>query len=603
MRSSPSRRRESAPELHGDGKQTSSLFRRKNSIATTNSARSIRKLFRSPQWKTLNGQSAEESALEHPPERVEEGTDTGIDQKTSVLASYDAAELKGPNIPWNQSVDMEVEAGHGMCDATTVLQHSFLFCNNAGYGEEEGSEDNGTTRLSEDPTVQESIECVFSSQLEEGLPIDTLWEESADPMELMSPAVLLQSRTSSRLATVTSSQYRKPKKTFRTGSLIHLGTYDSALGTISDVPPKVKTNTAPRNSSTPLNMPVCSCSTGNKTPLLQVSEWPQYPLMFRVGAGTVITGVRFSAQKEYLWKVGDTHNWVDALNLHWGKSGKCGRADFGCPKCMTLPINNGNEPHGESLVADFESDLWIGTVLLRLRFTEGTTVNKYDDSKGYFAGMNRRYQAVITGSPKRAIPISHCVTGLQLERKAKKLPAKWIIKGALKLLQFFAPQLECKLDHDTPYSLTPLGSTPQMVGVDCLNSGDGIERKHEEPTEAQHTILGQASPALTSLARAKFRKKALDRGFLHEASHPQLSPQHEYTMEFLQHLFSFQTFEMELGSFVGNFQLKDLLNGQPLQLMALEKSTNTKLWSFDIWHECLVEDSMKYDKMYATGKT
>jgi hypothetical protein len=52
-------------------------------------------------------------------------------------------------------------------------------------------------RLSEDPTVQESFECVFSSQLEQGLEHEGLWEEdelSAIPKSptLMSPALLHQ---------------------------------------------------------------------------------------------------------------------------------------------------------------------------------------------------------------------------------------------------------------------------------------------------------------------------------------------------------------------------------------------------------------------------
>ena len=598
MRSSPSRRRESAPELRKSGIRIGNLFKR-------NKDRNRKSQENNHQQPTKDAVAA---ATPLAPERVED-TDDATDRRTSVLAGYDAIE-RDPHSDMQltereRPADVMVQAPvQSSCRATTA----FLCCS-AGLDLNDDDEDHANDirrhqifRMPEDPTVEESIECVFASQLEEGLALDLLWEEADDAArdvkDLISPAMLLQSRSQSRLdvTPISASQYRKPKKTFRTGCLVHLGTYDAVTGKMSALPPKVKKPIdVPLTQSLPPIMPVCPCSTGRKTPSLHPSEWPQYPLMLRAGPGTVVKGVRFSAQQTYLWKAGDPHSWVDALHRHWGKSGITNAADFQCNYCGSLPINNGNEPPGESLVIDFESDLWIGTLLLRLRFTEGTTLNKYDDSKGYFAGMNRRYQAVVTGSPKRAIPISNCITGLKLEREVGKLPAKWILKGALQLLKFFAPQLECKLDHDKPYSFTPLGSTPQMLGVDCLESPRCIEDKQEEPTNAKHTLLGESSTAPSSLARSKFRKKALDKLYLHEAQYPELTPQHEYTMEFLQHLFSFTTFEMELGSLIGNFQLKDMLNGQPLQLMAMENTTLTSLWMFEIWHECLVEDSLRHD--------
>lgn len=606
MRDSSSDFHESDPELRSNGKPMSSFFRRNGyKASTTNNPSRMKgrgKLFRNSLGQTLNGSVEDGVKLEFAPDRVEEATaeeSHTVNRRTSVLAGYEAETVDQQLRPGITPLVRKKEASLSTCQATAILKHSFLFCNTGLDNDEDEDihvKNRWITRLPEDPTVQESIECVFASQLEEGLSHEMLWESTTDDAGPISPAMLLQSRTQSRLGSMTTTaQHRKPKKTFKAGSLVHLGTYDAVTGTMSESPPKSKSKEAQEKPSASLDGATCSCSKGRKTPSLLPSEWPQYPLMLRVGSGTVVKGIRFSAQQEYLWKTGDVHTWKDALEHHWGKASKPDTPNFGCPKCMTLPINNGNEPPGESLVVDFESNLWVGTMLLRLRFSEGTTVDKYNDSKGYFAGMNRRYQAVITGSPKKAIPISDCVTGLQLEREAGKLPAKWILKGALKLLQFFAPQLECKLDHDKPYSLTPLGSTPQMFGVNCLNGRGDIENKLEEPSEGVRTLLGQASSAPTSLVRAKLRKKALDKAFLQETNHPQLTPQHEYTMEFLQHLFSFQTFEMELGSLIGNYQLKDLLNGQPLQLMAMEKSTLNKLWSFDIWHECLVGDSLKND--------
>jgi len=55
-----------------------------------------------------------------------------------------------------------------------------------------------------------------------------------------------------------------------------------------------------------------------------------------------------------------------------------------CESCMILPINNGNEAPGETLVTDFESELFSGTLLLRVRNSEGTTPEPYSDECGKY---------------------------------------------------------------------------------------------------------------------------------------------------------------------------------------------------------------------------
>ena len=51
---------------------------------------------------------------------------------------------------------------------------------------------------------------------------------------------------------------------------------------------------------------------------------------------------------------------------------------------------------------------------------------------------------------------------------------------------------------------------------------------------------------------------------------------------------------MELGSMLGSVDLKDLLDGQPLQIMAAHG--DQRLWSFDIWHEKLWADAQKHER-------
>jgi hypothetical protein len=58
---------------------------------------------------------------------------------------------------------------------------------------------------------------------------------------------------------------------------------------------------------------------------------------------------------------------------------------------------------------------------------------------------------------------------------------------------------------------------------------------------------------------------------------------------------SFAEFTLELGSMLGRIPLSDVLNGQALPVMAFNQER--KLWSFDIFHESLMDDARRYDQL------
>lgn len=477
--------------------------------------------------------------------------------------------------------------------ATVILGHNYLerlcgVATNESFDEIHSSSKQPRI-LSEDPTVQESIECIFASQLQEGL---GLWDEDgledvglnliesrddhADPNSMVSPSLLQQSRQnrSDRLATSMSHS----KKRYDQASLVYVGTFDP---TIPDAERVIL-----ENKEGPVT---CSCADSN-LPALEPSRWPQAPLLLRPtpGRGTRVKGVRMGMSKEYLWEPASHLSWSECLAKKWGVPCKPAPRVGCCERCATLPINNGNEAEGESLIIDFESDLFEGSLLLRLRFCNGSTMEPYDDNKGYFKGMNRRYQAVIRGRFKKAIPLTELSTGFKFDRPCGKLPAKWILRGGIKVLSFFAPQLDAKMEGHHPHSLTPLGSTPQSISVDDHDDDAALgsmEKAHEEPVDARRTLLGEKTIGTTSLQRARARKKAFDKLFVQKSKEPKTDPTKVYTFEFLQHLFNFQEFSVELGNMLGSVQLESILDGQPLQLMAAHEEK--ALWSFDLWHECL----------------
>mmetsp|Transcript_6088 Transcript_6088/g.9337 ORF Transcript_6088/g.9337 Transcript_6088/m.9337 type:complete len:542 (+) Transcript_6088:143-1768(+) len=471
----------------------------------------------------------------------------------------------------------------------------------------DGEGDEGKDKITiipDDPTVQESFECVFASQIKKGFDYEGLWEanpsissasmESYLSKDLPSPASFHQS-----LKTTRSSSLSKPRNVFRSVSLVHIGTYGSKnKEDVTEVPkPALSQVMEGKPSASDLSTPrtLCCCQNGIRTPQLKPKDWPQNPLLFRPtpGSGVRVKGVRFVHSTKYLWQQGDTHTWFQSLQEHWGKACHGNPGGSSCPQCMVLPINNGNEPKGETLVVDFTSPVFEGTIQVRLRHTNGTTALPYDDEKGYFKGLNRRYQVVVQGRPLRELSMQHLATGVQMERPFGKLPPKFLLKGILKVVNFFAPQFTAKFDGNQPSCLSPLGSTPQMIRV---NGELDIEPKQEEPTKSEETILGKSSTASTTLARAKFRKKNFDKLYMDQSCQtPTMSPSNVYTFEFLQHLVNFTAFRAEFGSVLGSVPLKDALDGQPLQIMSLDKTTEERLWSFDLWHTDLVDDSKRYD--------
>jgi hypothetical protein len=613
---------------------------------------------------------------------------------------------------------LEITSSPGPYCATAILQHSYLelLCGtqrNSSLDDEDNSDDdeksptntdqrhgrrrdNNNNVLPDDPTVQESIECVFASQLEEGLP-SMLLEDDDDEYdeyeknrktsqqrqqqrqpELMAPSRLQQSllknRSESKLKkksrspslplpppSPSSSQHhhphpnslRPPKKEKIQQRLVHVGTYDydpardsvyeESKSTVTPKsteaharPEQAEQFTTAQTSAGIRNLHAdCPCR-HQTTPITDSVRWPQRPLLMRPtpGQGTRIHGIRFSSdadsyshndrekekQKDLLWDAGSNPNsnlrWPGELKRrHFGKESSAGDTyvtadhqqptasnnddntnpmEVMCSRCMILPINNGNEPQGKSLVTDFETDLFKGSLLVRIRNTEGTCEEAYNDNKGYFKGMNRRYQVVIRGKFKKAIPLTECLSGFQLARPCGKLPPKFIFKGALRVISFFAPQLRVKLDGQNPSCLTPFGSTPQTIIVQQEGETLDMEGLHEEPVEAKHTVLGEASRSSSALQRAKSRKKAFDKLFTEKSKTPLADTNKVYTFEFLQHLFNFQDFTIELGSIMGSVKFQDILEGQPLQILAMHG--NQKLWCFDIWHECLLADSKRYDQ-------
>lgn len=353
------------------------------------------------------------------------------------------------------------------------------------------------------------------------------------------------------------------------------------------------------------------------------SRWPQRPLMIRPtpNSSTNVIGIRVAREDDY----------EDFASFHDG--------------CI-LPINNGREAEGESLVIDFESTHFVGTLLLRIkqappvpRGKAETSWNKRDESyasqedrdsqRNYFANKKRKFQAVIKGRFRTSLPISRCVTGQTFERPAGKLPARWVVKNFIKFVSILAPQLDASLDDHMPRFLTPLVATAQTVlseddgyEIPCSNPSDRNSKrtaKHgdrhldvdtgadlEEPSSLEtssilfgidaYSNLDITIPDTTSwsVASRNFtRKKIFNALSAKRTPEPRFNTKKVYTFEFYQHLLDFgDELAVDMGRIGGMVPLAQAMDGQPLKIMATYRSSETNheldsLWSFDIFHESL----------------
>ena len=309
-----------------------------------------------------------------------------------------------------------------------------------------------------------------------------------------------------------------------------------------------------------------------------------------------------------------------------------------CNEC-TLPINNGLEKAGECLVIDFESDLFIGTAMLRTknicpplqRAARQSTNNESEaSSTTYFDKKKRTFQGIVKGRFKMpGIPMSECVTGQIFNHPAGHLPPRIIVKGAISIMSHLAPQLQARLVGDNPRFLSPLVSTAQSALVCPLDKsvsrGDGtadenIEAPISEPQPSNPTSLIQnlVDNAFIKLppdsnnitTRIKTRKRAFDKLDASQSKTPTFCDTKEYTFEFFQHLLLFDEFSLSFVRPIGKHPLCGMLNGQPLKFMAAHQTRGLKmkgegsvceeeikqLWSFDLWHESLYADSTSWQE-------
>jgi len=350
------------------------------------------------------------------------------------------------------------------------------------------------------------------------------------------------------------------------------------------------------------------------------SQWPQAPVMFcpTPGTSTKIRNIRYANINNNSF---NTNNNNSNGDIHTNNKGP-----------MMLPVNNGTELPGNSIVIDFESQYFIGTILMRIKDVRQWNDDDDDQlsntsnssSSNYFDGRKRRFQAVVTGTFKVPyVKMSECYTGQIFSRPAGRLPPRLLVRAMLKFVKTLAPQLDARIDCKEPRFLSPLIATAQTVIVTNECDNNHIEEEIEEPPTnsptsiMQHVILlGKSKQQLqiennnnnntntdNVAARMKARKTVFNALSSEEAEADNkcfFDTDKQYTFEFYQHMLVFHEkddLNVQFGR-MGNIPISPITNGQPIKFTSVVKNDGndtivSDLWSFDIWHQSMYPLAVK----------
>ena len=330
--------------------------------------------------------------------------------------------------------------------------------------------------------------------------------------------------------------------------------------------------------------------------LPHTTEWKQYPLLLTAtpNSGMKVLGIRRLCEKSFF-----DSSVNDNLN-----------ASF-----MELPINNGKEPPRQSWVIDFETDLFAGTAMFRIRDCNTSAINADSTTAGlsdhdYFQGLNRRYQVVIRGRFKQKVEMASCLSGLLLDKPlatSRKAPPKWILRAAVRVANILSPRMDADLECQHPRVLSPLCSTAQTIRRHTDNMEElYLDGPHNEPhpdsTSSLACVLKKRIHYDKSINYDQYRKRSFNAIYddYMESSGSNSSSyfdDSEYTFEFLQHLVDYNELSLDLGRAMGKMKLGAGLSGQPVRISALSTpkdvqrghvgsllTDETCLWSFDLWH-------------------
>jgi len=224
-----------------------------------------------------------------------------------------------------------------------------------------------------------------------------------------------------------------------------------------------------------------------------------------------------------------------------------------------LPIN-------DTRGFEIRTNAFEGKILVRCRDVRSRDEEGKEMTEKYFANKKRTFQTVVQGRfLRKGIKCSEVVTGHEFESRFRRIPARWLVSTALKVIRKLMPGLEVDLISDKPYIHAPLCATAQILRADV----PGEEPDLTTTTSfAENTrLFGKAFDIGSSGGiLSKQRKRLFNSPEF--GSKYEFLPELVYTFDFYQHIFIPATFGLHIGPMLNVNLLGHLPEFEPPQIMA-----------------------------------
>ena len=139
-----------------------------------------------------------------------------------------------------------------------------------------------------------------------------------------------------------------------------------------------------------------------------------------------------------------------------------------------LPIN-------DTRGIEIRTNAFAGKLLVRCRDVpsrEGDEQGKAMTEK-YFANKKRTFQTVVQGRfLRKGIKCSEVVTGHEFESRFRRIPARWLVSTALKVIRKLTPGLEANITGNKPFILRAVVRDCAGFASRCSWGGTGRDDSH-----------------------------------------------------------------------------------------------------------------------------
>jgi hypothetical protein len=251
-------------------------------------------------------------------------------------------------------------------------------------------------------------------------------------------------------------------------------------------------------------------------------------------------------------------------------------------KSFNLPDHDVNGPMPLGVPFDFESEIFKGQCLFRIKDVESDDQNSpnYD---GYFDNRRRLWQVVVQGQFKEEMLVADVFQGTEHVRPFKHLPPYIITRPIEKLLALLSGH-GCinELFTNRPRIMACVGSFSRAFRADEPGSVADIR---DINLEDNCTAFGGIFKPSKKISRSK-RSKYLST----PKNQCKFDPKLVHTFEYYDHQVDFSKGELDLFG-LARYKHSRLLDGQPMNATCRTRD-GRYAWFFQMWHEDLLEAGM-----------